>query len=55
MKPWNSGGAYINYQDALLDNWQQAYYGDNYYKLTQIKSRYDPNSVFNQKQAVEPA
>jgi len=55
MKPWSSGGAYINYQDALLDNWQQAYYGDNYYKLTQIKSRYDPNSVFNQKQAVEPA
>ena len=33
MSPWTTGGAYVNYIDPLIVDWQYAYYGDNYTKL----------------------
>ncbi len=53
MAPWSSGGAYVNYLDPLIDNWQNAYYGNNYARLTTTKNQYDPNSLFNIKQGIE--
>lgn len=55
MKTWSSGGAYVNYMDPLLENWQTAYYGANYAKLQQVKAAYDPKRVFNMAQGVVPA
>ncbi len=55
MKTWSSGGAYLNYTDALLKNWQQAYYGDHYARLQQIKGRYDPKQLFRFAQGIKPA
>lgn len=55
MKAWSSGGAYVNYQDPLLSNWQTAYYGANYARLAQVKKQYDPGQVFNMFQGVAPA
>jgi len=55
MAPWSTGGAYVNYIDPLIENWQHAYYGDNYLQLQQVKLTYDPDRVFNMPQGVEPA
>ena len=55
MSAWSSGGAYVNYLDPLLTNWQQAYYGDNYARLQQVKKAYDPTRVLSMAQGVVPA
>jgi FAD/FMN-containing dehydrogenase len=54
MAPWSSGGAYQNYLDPDLVNWQAAYYGDNYARLVQVKAAYDPTQVFKPAQGIAP-
>lgn len=55
MSPWSTGGAYVNYLDPLISNWQHAYYGDNYLKLQQVKQHYDPQWLFKLPQGIVPA
>jgi len=43
---------YRNYPDIDLPNWQQAYYGNNYARLQQLKKRYDPDNLFIHPQSV---
>lgn len=54
------GSVYINFcfdnattgQNA---NWQDAYYGDNFRRLQNVKAQYDPNNKMNFPQSVAPA
>jgi hypothetical protein len=46
MEPYFSGGVYVNYMQAELPNWQQAYYGENFAKLKQTKQAYDKAHLF---------
>ncbi|KAE9986204.1 hypothetical protein EG327_004419 [Venturia inaequalis] len=39
-------GAYINEASFNSSNWQDTFWGSNYPKLSQIKTKYDPNMVF---------
>jgi FAD/FMN-containing dehydrogenase len=55
MRPYASGQAYVNYMDPDLPNWQQAYYGPNYTRLTVIKKKYDPTGLFTFPQAIQPS
>lgn len=61
MSPLLSAGmnqpraAYINYMEEGLKNWQSAYYGANYKKLQQVKSKYDPLNFFKGVQSIDPA
>ncbi|MFI5841909.1 FAD-binding oxidoreductase [Catenuloplanes sp. NPDC051500] len=45
-------GSYINYPDTDLP--REVYYGANYQRLRQIKSRWDPRNVFRHALSVEP-
>lgn len=54
MRQYASGGAYQNYIDADLANWQQAYYGSNLPRLQRIKAAYDPGNLFHFKQSIPP-
>lgn len=55
IHPYSSGGAYLNFimnegQDRI-----RASYKDNYYRLTEIKMKYDPNNFFRVNQNILPA
>jgi hypothetical protein len=39
-------GAYVNECDYFQDNWQRAFWGPNYARLTRVKHRYDPDGLF---------
>lgn len=52
MMPYFSGGVYVNYMQAELTDWKQAYYGDNYEELRRIKLHYDPDHLFRFPQDV---
>ncbi|CUA78389.1 hypothetical protein RSOLAG22IIIB_13112 [Rhizoctonia solani] len=45
--------AYVNFVDETISNWQEAYYGDNYPRLQQIKKEWDPNDFFNFEQSIK--
>jgi hypothetical protein len=45
-------GAYVNYIDPLLGDWQHQYYGGNYDRLCRIKEKWDPHRRFDFQQAV---
>ncbi len=45
-------GGYVNYIDASMPNWAQAYYGDNLTRLRQVARRYDPDRLFTFPQAI---
>ncbi|KAF5700208.1 isoamyl alcohol oxidase [Fusarium globosum] len=45
--------AYINYIDRNVRNWQEAYYGANYRRLQEIKTKWDPHNFFWNWQSIE--
>jgi hypothetical protein len=53
MRPYVSGGAYINYIDPdLRTGYRAAYYGSNAARLVTVRKKYDPDRVFRFPQAV---
>ena len=52
VRPLVGLGAYVNYADPDLPDWQQAYYGANYGRLQQVRARYDPDGLFAFPQAI---
>jgi FAD/FMN-containing dehydrogenase len=45
--PFGTGGAYPNFPDTDLDDWDIAYHGANRERLLAVKRRYDPDDVFS--------
>ena len=53
MRPFVSGGCYVNYCDLDLgDGYARAYWGDNLPRLMRIKARVDPKNIFRHAQSV---
>ena len=52
MRPHVTGGAYLNYTDPDLKDWQTAYYGANYRRLLEVRTAFDPHHFFNFPQAI---
>jgi hypothetical protein len=50
MTPSWGTGAYVNYADASLTDYMQAYFGANAANLTRIRKVYDSNGFFTQPQ-----
>lgn len=46
-------GAYTNYIDNLLVNWQKLYYGTHYPRLESLKKQYDPRDTFNFPKSIQ--
>lgn len=39
-------GVYMNEADFLQENWEELFYGENYFQLLSIKRKWDPESLF---------
>ena len=53
MRPFVSGGSYVNYCDVDLgDGYARAYWGDNLPRLMKIKAEIDPKNIFRHAQSV---
>jgi FAD binding domain/Berberine and berberine like len=53
MRPFVSGGCYVNYCDLDLgDGYARAYWGDNLPRLIKIKAQVDPKNIFRHAQSV---
>ncbi len=52
LRPYMSGGAYVNYCDLDLPDYATAYWGENLPRLKQIKAAFDPGNVFRHAQSV---
>jgi hypothetical protein len=50
MIPTWGDGAYVNYADSSLPDYQQAYFGDNAARLARARATYDPGRFFTQPQ-----
>lgn len=49
-----TAGAYANYPDQLIKNYDYSYYGANLPRLRQIKTKYDPTDFFHFRQSILP-
>jgi Berberine and berberine like len=47
-------GAYLNYIDPYLPDWQTMYYRDHGNRLREIQSKYDPTWFFRFPQGIPP-
>ena len=52
LRPYVSGGSYVNYEDPNLANFKEAYYGGNLSRLESIKQKADPDRLFSFPQAI---
>ena len=52
IRPYVSGGSYVNYIDPDLADYAQAYYGSNLSRLRSIKKAADPDRLFDFPQAI---
>ncbi len=54
MKPYASGGAYVNFMMEEGQERIKASYGSNYERLAKIKAKYDPDNFFHVNQNIKP-
>ncbi|MEV0416374.1 FAD-binding oxidoreductase [Streptomyces sp. NPDC050448] len=54
MRPYVDG-AYVNVPNVGMQDWETAYWRDNFDRLRKIKAKYDPHNVFQYDQSIPPA
>lgn len=47
-----TGGVYVNYPEPDLENWPNAYWGENLRRLQMIKRQVDPSGLFHHAQSI---
>jgi len=55
LHPYSAGGAYVNFMMEEGQDRVRATYRENYDRLVEVKSKYDPNNFFRVNQNIEPA
>ena len=54
-EPWSQGGVYVNFLTQDETARVGAAYGENFDRLVQVKTRYDPHNLFRHNQNIKPA
>lgn len=55
IHPFSAGGAYVNFMMEEGEDRIKGTYGDNYEKLVEVKTKYDPRNLFRVNQNILPA
>ncbi len=55
LHPHSAGGAYVNFMMEEGTDRVRATYGENYDRLREVKTTYDPENLFHVNQNIEPA
>ncbi len=55
IAPHTPNESYQNFPNRIIDDWQEAYYAENFPRLVEVKTAYDPGKVFNNPQSIPPA
>ncbi len=55
LHPYSAGGAYVNFMMEEGEDRIKATYGNNYEKLVEVKTKYDPQNLFRVNQNIKPA
>lgn len=54
LRPHAMGGAYVNFMMEEGQDRVKAAYKDNYERLVEVKSKYDPTNFFHLNQNIRP-
>jgi FAD/FMN-containing dehydrogenase len=54
LKPVTLAESYQNFPNRMIEDWEQLYFGENYARLVDVKTKYDPDNLFNNPQSVQP-
>ena len=54
MRPFSTGGVYVNNLGDEGEDRVRAAYGSNYDRLVALKTRYDPTNFFRLNQNIKP-
>ena len=53
LSPYTTGD-YVNWPDRYIRDWPRTYYGENFKRLREVKTSYDPFNVFKFPQSIPP-
>lgn len=54
IAPFTPDESYQNFPNRSLENWAQLYYAENYERLVDIKTQFDPTNLFQNEQSIPP-
>ena len=54
IAPYTPDESYQNFPNRAIDDWQQQYYAENFDRLVDVKTKYDPDNVFQNAQSIPP-
>jgi FAD/FMN-containing dehydrogenase len=52
IRPYTPNESYQNFPNRGIKDWKQQYYGENYGRLADVKTRYDPHNLFHNAQSI---
>jgi FAD/FMN-containing dehydrogenase len=52
IAPYTIGESYQNFPNLAIGNWQSEYYGENFDRLVDVKTKYDPGDFFSNEQSI---
>ncbi|MGI8486761.1 MAG: FAD-binding oxidoreductase [Thermomicrobiales bacterium] len=52
ITPFTPDESYQNFPNLSLKNWDQQYYAENFDRLVDVKTKYDPANLFNNPQSI---
>ncbi|MBV9356755.1 MAG: FAD-binding oxidoreductase [Chloroflexi bacterium] len=54
IAPYTPNESYQNFPNRLIADWQTAYYAENFDRLVDVKTKYDPRNLFANPQSIPP-
>jgi FAD/FMN-containing dehydrogenase len=55
IEPYTPDESYQNFPNRMISDWQKQYYAENFARLVQVKTKYDPDNLFHNQQSIPTA